>query len=524
MAKINVRDRNKNKDGIKASWEYYFEIAQIDGKRKKISKSGFLTKKEAQVAGTKALSEYNNTGKAFVPSEISVSDLFDYWLNNYAEPRLAYATIAAYSNIIKNHIKPRIGFYRLKNIDTPAIQGMINDIHLNHDFSKAFTKSILKVTKSVFHYAKAFAKFINIDPSADVELPTRFKHMELVNEIKKEDVEKILQRFKTSPHHYYALLIAYYTGLRVSEVYGLTWDCIDFENNTLTVDKCAKEIDVDCAGMRHGGFKRRASEKWYLGECKTLSSYRTIKMSKTLAQALKDYKQIQENNRKKFGDLYLENYLQECKTSSGRQVFQIIPLSIGVANSLCVALPKANLVIVKDNGTFQGTCAMRYCSKIINLEMGIPFRFHAFRHTHATVLYENGAPIKDIQERLGHSNISTTMNIYVSNTTKNQDKTMEIFDKTGSLEMDLAPRNEKLYSLWKTLINRCKTTQSYVSKGIKVCNEWEDFEPFKNWAFENGFDSELQLIRIDLSQGYNPDNCKWVTPHEAKAVKSRLIA
>lgn len=86
MAKLNIRNRNKDKvdkDGKPkaANWEYRFEAAKIDGKRKHISKAGFKTKKEAEVAGTKALAEYNNAGLTFEPSEMSYSDYLDYWFD-----------------------------------------------------------------------------------------------------------------------------------------------------------------------------------------------------------------------------------------------------------------------------------------------------------------------------------------------------------------------------------------------------------------------------------------------------------
>ena len=65
MAQVNVRNRKKA-DGSN-NWEYRFEAAKVDGKRKHISKSGFRTKKEALEAGTKALAEYNNAGQHFTP-------------------------------------------------------------------------------------------------------------------------------------------------------------------------------------------------------------------------------------------------------------------------------------------------------------------------------------------------------------------------------------------------------------------------------------------------------------------------
>lgn len=90
MAKINIRDRNKDKPDKKPNWEYRFEAAQIEGKRKHISKAGFRTKKEALEAGTKALAEYNNAGLHFEPSEISVSDYLDYYFDQHVKINLKY--------------------------------------------------------------------------------------------------------------------------------------------------------------------------------------------------------------------------------------------------------------------------------------------------------------------------------------------------------------------------------------------------------------------------------------------------
>ena len=73
-----------------------------------------------------------------------------------------------------------------------------------------------------------------------------------------------------------------------------------------------------------------------------------------------------------------------------------------------VALPKAELVFVKDNGQFLGTDSPKYAFKVIHYELGINSRFHDFRDTHATRLIENGADIKAVSQRLGHSTIITT--------------------------------------------------------------------------------------------------------------------
>ena len=61
------------------TWSYYFDAAPIGGKRKKIEKGGFRTKKEAESALAKAMAEYDASGSIFAPAEISVSDYLDFW-------------------------------------------------------------------------------------------------------------------------------------------------------------------------------------------------------------------------------------------------------------------------------------------------------------------------------------------------------------------------------------------------------------------------------------------------------------
>ena len=72
MGQLRTRKRG-------STWQYSFEAAKIDGKRKSISKGGFRTKADALAAGTKAMNEYNESGQAFTPSEISIADYLDYW-------------------------------------------------------------------------------------------------------------------------------------------------------------------------------------------------------------------------------------------------------------------------------------------------------------------------------------------------------------------------------------------------------------------------------------------------------------
>ncbi|MEG1331958.1 MAG: Arm DNA-binding domain-containing protein, partial [Eubacterium sp.] len=100
MAELNARKRN-------GKWEYRFEAAKIDGKRKQVTKGGFTTKKECLSAGARALAEYNSSGLTFIPSEISVSDYLDYWLDSYEFSKIT----ARFDQKPQYHLPLMIGYY-----------------------------------------------------------------------------------------------------------------------------------------------------------------------------------------------------------------------------------------------------------------------------------------------------------------------------------------------------------------------------------------------------------------------------
>ena len=447
MAKLNIRNRNKDKvdkDGkAKApNWEYRFEAAKVDGKRKHISKAGFRTKKDAEIAGAKAMAEYNNAGLKFEPSEISVADYLDYWLKNYCQVNIADSTMTAYKNIINKHIKPRIGHYKLKSVNTLILQEMINDIYVKQGFTKSFMKNILKVLKGSFKYAKSTAKLIKDNPAEDIALPNMSPDAEAETEeiiiLTKSDVNRILERFKSSPQTYYAILTAYYTGFRVSEVYGLTWDCIDFDNKQIKIDKIAKKIEKDgkvSDGKIKRGIRGKSTTRWYFGACKTPTSYRTVDVGDTLIQALKEYKQWQKDNEAEYGDLYTKHYLKDEVTEANRKVKRIISMQ---DFDFDMPLERTYPVFIKENGEFRGSDIIKYASKVINYELGINFNFHALRHTHATMLIEAAVPVKAVSERLGHANVRTTLETYVHVTERMRNDAVDRFEAMGNLEEDTA--------------------------------------------------------------------------------------
>lgn len=178
-------------------------------------------------------------------------------------------------------------------------------------------------------------------------------YMKIIN---LDNFKKIITRFKESSSFYISLQIAFNTGMRASEVCGLTWDCVDLVNNTIKFEKIL-------ISKGKGVFE--------FGTPKTKSSNRTISIGETLVNILKRHITWQKENKLKYGEYYTYN----------------------------------DFACTKENGDFVTTDSLKYLSRVVNYDLKIDFNFHSLRHTHATMLLESGANIKDIQT-LGHSKLA----------------------------------------------------------------------------------------------------------------------
>ena len=424
MAKINVRDRNKNNPDKKPNWEYRFEAAKVDGKRKHISKAGFRTKKEAIDAGVKALAEYNNCGLHFEPSEISVSDYLDYWFEQNCIVNLRYNTQIGYAGLINNHLKPYFGFYKLKSITPSIIQEFANKLSLS-GYSRSMIINIFTTLQSALDYAVHPLGYIKDNPTRYVKFPTGGKERKERIILKQEDFKTIINRFPFGSRFYIPLLIGWHCGLRISETFGLTWEDIDFDKKTLSVNK-------QIIKRKYGEFSKYSPAKaqlkedrfnWYFTEPKYNSS-RIIRLGDTILNELLREKKRQEKNEKVYGEYYTVYVTKQEVDEKGAPITRILPVS----KALNIPLPRVNLLCIDENGDYTSVDSFKYPSRVIHRELNMAFDYHSLRHTHATMLIESGVSPKVVQQRLGHKKIVTTLQTYVHASEALQDDAVEKFE------------------------------------------------------------------------------------------------
>lgn len=303
------------------------------------------------------------------PADISFTRFMVDWLE-MMESSVEVTTYAAYSFCIKNKIVPyfdeRHPGLRLSEITPKHIQDYYTyEMKENGVSANTVIHRHANIRKALQYAFKT--GLLDNNPADRIERPKKEKFVGgFYNE---RELEQLFEVVKGDPIELGVILAAFY-GLRRSEAVGLKWDAIDFEQKTITIRHTVTQVCVNG--------KSTIIEK---DRTKTKSSYRTLPLVPPFEELLYRLQAQQEMNRKLCGRMYNKKF-------SG----YIYVNEIGELVKPGYITQHFPLILQKNN--------MR------------KIRFHDLRHSCASLLYANGVSLKDIQEWLGHSDISTTSNIY----------------------------------------------------------------------------------------------------------------
>lgn len=406
---ITIRKRNN-------LYEYRFEAGKVNGKRKQISKSGFKTKRDAYLAGQKAYEEFIS-GESTKECNILYSEYLDYWMKKYFEINYKYSTAKKYKESFGN-INRELGNYKLSTITSVSLNSFITDLVNKYNHSKSYFKNILKVIKGSFRDACNLYVFIKYNPALTLRLPKMEEEFNSKRHIyTQEEIDRIIDRFKGNATFVAAFLTSCYTGMRMGEVFALTWEDIDLENGIINVSHSIYDKPKDSLG------------RWYLGTTKTISGTRQIFIGKTLITALKNFKERQSYLKELFGKNYKYYHLEIIKNEGGKVIEKRIVLNKENEEKL-------NLFFTNNYGSFSGTDTTKYPFKIIHNELGIKkCRFYDLRGTYATKVLNNGTKINDVANLLGHRNVETTKNYYITSSDDNRKNAAQIFDEKSKSDV-----------------------------------------------------------------------------------------
>ena len=374
----------KKKDGsVVYRSSVYLGIDTVTGKKVKTTISD-RTKNRLKSKAIQAKVEFEKNGST-VTKTVNVTtyqELTKLWLENYCHT-VKHSTLIGAKNNIKKYLLPAFGDYKLDKLTPPIIQHQVNQWAIDYNqLGKGYQQynQLHALNKRILSYAVSL-QVIASNPASDVIVPRckpkeekKFKYLD------DENLKKFLTYLDQLPNTYknfydtvlYKTLLA--TGLRIRECLALEWSDIDLQDGTLEVTKTltmTKEITSP----------------------KTKSSLRVIDLDNKTVLMLRLYKTRQSQLGREIGMTFekvFPNTFDEYREAGG----------------LRFRLEKH----------LQGA--------------GCPsVSFHAFRHTHASILLNAGVGYKEIQTRLGHSKISMTMDTYSHLSKDSKKRTVSIFEK-----------------------------------------------------------------------------------------------
>ena len=348
---------------------------------KRIKRTG----KSAKEALERANQYKKDIENGFIPSKgkMSIKEWISIWLTDYKEGQVKIKTFEKYESTLRCYITNPIGDIMLQQLTSPFLQKHFKELLLTGGFNrKPLSAHTVTETRRYLISALDVARsigYIKHNPVRDTTKPrVQRKEIQPLSEI---EIKKVLETAKKRSWLIYTiLLVALSTGMRIGEVFGLKWTDIDFNRNKIRV------------------IRSMSTTRTYgliLEDTKTRSSRRVLAVDSLVIDALLELKKKQQKQMGFLADFYKDNNL----------VF---------ANQVGKLYNPSNF----NNRFFQPIL------KEANIKRRITF--HDLRHTHATLLLSKGISPKVVQERLGHSSITVTMDVYSHVTQDLQESAVEM--------------------------------------------------------------------------------------------------
>lgn len=363
-------------------WEAQVTIGYDSGtgKQKRKTFTG-ATQKEVREKMQKAAVAVNENDY-FEPSKITLAQWLDMWIAEYSAD-WKYNTKVKYKTVCETHLKPSLGAVKLSKLSTPLIQSFYNELgktgkvteHKMKDGKKEIRQEPLS-PKSIRLVHGVLSKALNtavkvgyIKNNAAERCTTPKLEKKEIVPLTDEQIKAFVSACDSEAlGRIYKLIL--FTGLREGEALGLTWDCVDFSNGILKINKQLQRQDGENVLVPVKNSKTR-----YL----TVPDF--------VMQLLKEERKLQMANRMKYNTIW-EGWQSEEERQTA-------------------------LVFLKENGESVSSAALRERYKHIVRAIGVPnSRVHDLRHTYAVLSLQNGDDIKTVQDNLGHATASFTLDVY----------------------------------------------------------------------------------------------------------------
>lgn len=358
-------------------FQTYLGIDPATGKERRTTRRGFKTMKEAKQAERNLLLDVEENG---LPSNQSdgfrdptFGELASLWLENYkttVKPSTFENVKSKVEKMTEEHFKEM----KLKKITVAYCQRVVIELSKTYVLYNHY----LSVINRIFKYA-VLMDILDSNPFDKVIKPKSRQVQRKGNFLTKEELKEFLKLAQTATLSYFFPLVHLmsYTGLRQGEALALKWSDIDFENKKITVDKTAVRI----------------KEKQTLQTPKTKNSKRVISIDPTTLSILKSWKKDQ-----------IKIYFKNGKHFEGDD----------------------NFIFTNERGEWVHIHNfIRYFKRFIADHKLKPITPHGLRHTHASLLFSAGVEPKNISDRLGHSTVQITLDLYTHITEEQRTDTVE---------------------------------------------------------------------------------------------------